>query len=1389
MRYIDCFRVKVDYAPCMTKEAINRNPRTWLQFYPHKTFVSLLRTLLDKLNGGNQSVWLTGPYGTGKSHAALVLQKLFMDDESRVDEWLEDRKALIPTDVARLLKQIRRNKVLAVFDSGTDNVDSPKILLVRIERAIQNALVEAGYKIPLMGQLDQMIVRVRREGTHFLATRNGMQQKLCYLTSDIRDIDEWEKRIRDPALTPGLVSDTMRVLAADNIYLNPSPEDLVKWVNAVLDANGISKLVFIWDEFSTYVQKHAAELKTLESIAEASQEGRFFLIPVTHMQISSYLADGSDSAKKANDRFSFVQLDLPTNTALLLGADAFEVLKGSEWNKERDVLWHCVKGLVENYMIPKKCEALAEDFKGMLPIHPMAAFVLKHLSTAVGSNQRSMFNYLKGNSGSSEFQNFIAVGGPDIRGRQFLTVDYLWSYFIERSDLGLDRDVLTTRTEYDRKSSSIGEDGKRVLKAVLLYSLLGRRTHGAGHELLQPTRENIVRSFEGDGAIVDVDRILLDLEHQHCFSIVNDRCEMFRSSIGGEELAKKMKDAEREFGNLILTDKTLPKLESRIRGFKDKARLDVQLSTVDKCMASAIKNMNRYRPDDGNRLLVYFVLAQDAQEQRLISDKLKQISAQFNDRRVLFVMMPELTFCDGNADRWQEYIEQWAHRELANDQGSRGLHQNQLDLMSEEWVSQVLSPNQKLRVYKPNPNGQSFVTELEWSQFEVFEQTFLKEAIEFFVDEFGGYNITAMGQPQSLRNWAKAGIMGIEFLSPGAWKTVINKFASNGISFEPAWFDDNPAHPLTQIRDKCKKWLDNTVGKGAECSLRKLYLELQRPPYGLICVPYTAFVLGFVLKEWLTSTRQLQWTDGTISQKLDLDSLAGIIEDVVLDDGRNQIKGEKVICRLSKEEKAFIEKGIVIFRLQASQNSTVENTLQEIAGRLEKVSGRAPLWVLNDYIRFKSETYADELCNIIDWLCQAISISSKRNTDEKSKLVKDIGDLLLRTEGLTETIASYINPEVFAAAFKQYVDTAKPELSDLAIAVGDRLDQYCQVLKDQCASTAGWLWTKQNVEAEIDKVFLKYRLIQWVQNLMGQSGYLTFDTAIDRLKRAMFAENKISMELIDGCYPGLSRLSQIVNGPAIGDVLSELDTIITLQNELVKKLYFDPSQREQLNILKNIFENMLADQCDSDLRALYASLSEGAGRTESDFKAQAVTEIREFFKNSMARQIARIWKENTGSESPRLYSSQHGIPAAILLEDDFVNHINVISDPSAFTHERLKETKKALESGAIVAAANDSGAAKKRFVTRALPIRYQKLGIDPDDLSSALKFELGEDPNNWLQSSSFSEAVEKIVQERYQSTYKERAMEKVRSLSPEAAKQRLLKVVELHPDAGLDLLE
>lgn len=332
------------------------------------------------------------------------------------------------------------------------------------------------------------------------------------------------------------MSDAMRVLEARHIYLGLSAQEFLAWVDASLETNGLSKLLYIWDEFSAFMKHNRAELKTLEELAEAAQQGRFYFVPVTHTDISSYVASGSESAKKANDRFTFKRLDLPNETALKLAADAFVVIpeKAVEWKQERDELWHSVNGVAENYMVVNKAGIDAADFKGILPLHPMAAFLLKHLSVAIGSNQRSMFEFLNG----EEFRAFIEKGGLEISGNQFLTVDHLWRYFVERDDLGTGQAVQDARAEYARREKDLQPDERRVFKAVLLFGLI-EQLQGTGHPLLSATVENIQRSFEGDGALQGVDGVLRNLEQKHCFAIVNGRCERFRDRSDTKEIEEK----------------------------------------------------------------------------------------------------------------------------------------------------------------------------------------------------------------------------------------------------------------------------------------------------------------------------------------------------------------------------------------------------------------------------------------------------------------------------------------------------------------------------------------------------------------------------------------------------------------------------------------------------------------------------------------------------------------------------------------------------------------------------------------------------------------------------------------------------------------------------------
>ena len=1389
MYYRDYFSVNEDYAPCMTRDAINRNERVWLNFYPHQTFVALLRDLLDSLNGGHKSLWLVGPYGTGKSHAALVLQKLFMDDESRVEEWLKMRSGLIANEVANALRKQRAEKTLVVFDSGTAGIQKPEQFLVRIQNAIMEALKEKRYTIPAMGDIDKICERIAEEESAFFRVRDELQGSLAHLTSDIKTAATLQKKLASKELMSGLISDVMTVLQARDIFMNLSAANLVAWLKEVLAANGIPKLVFIWDEFSTYLEQNRNDLKAFEEIAEAAQEGQFFFMPVTHMNLTAYMASGSESAKKANDRFKFCQLDMPTNTALLLAADAIKVTNAS-WEDERAKLWHAIQMVVQSYMVnhDQDCAANPTAFKGILPIHPMAAFVLKSLSTVVGSNQRSMFNYLKGDVGTSEFQAFIAEGGPDITGKQFLTVDYLWRYFIERSDLGLVREVNDVKAEFAAKAQGLDDIERRVFKTVLLYSLLGRLTNNVGNVLIQPTVENIIRSFEGDGVVNNVRAILEGLEKKHCFSIINDRCETFHASGDNADLQKKISQYELQFNEQFLVPKAQPRLASKVNTFKDKLHFEVRAATPDKAEA-VCKKQKDWFGENGNKVLLQFIIARDAEQQLTVDQRARELAKLMKDYRMLFVVLPELHFCSFKLTNWKEYVEQLAHKELAVDASSKTNYEAQLSIMDAEWLAKLVNPSQKLRVFLPSPSSdEPHAEDRQWDTLEDLLKSYLGHSFGCFLDDYSGYNTSSMQEGgKGLQAWAKAGID--RATAQGPANNVWRAFDNAGLSTTDEWFAANASHPLARLREFCKEKLNNALnGSAGTCSIRKILIDLTRAPYGLLYVPYTAFVMGIAMRNWLNNPRQqLQWTNGAMSERLDINSLSEMIEAAVRDAGNNAIRNEKHICRMSKEEKVFIEKAPAMFGIQRSPNATVEVTLAEIAARLENVSDRAPFWVLPDHIERAAEPSAPVLREIIENLCAAEKISSKGDPQERTTRVKRIGELITANEGVEDVLRKYIGAEAFADAFREHVDKACPKLSQLAADVGDTTGMYCKAVKEHFATTASWLWDAQNVDVELEIVCAQYKVVACIQNLLASKVFMSYSDAMDRLRKAVYEENKIAIAVLASDYPFLGHFEKLMDNSNVADGMKEFAALFETQIDSLRALFFEPGHEIQLGLIKRHFAAQVGSSSHDELKDLYAKLSCGSRRSESDFAQTALGEIENYLKASTATQLTTLWASKAGAESPDAWAENHKMPVAVLFAnpEDADAVVRVVANPSAYQADILKSAKTRLEKARLVQEAQ----LEKAFAALYVPSKYDALNLSMAALCAELSGKLPGNPNTWPRlGAKFHAAIALFARSQYTTSFKPKAVAKVKSLSDKDVRDRLLRLVEENPDVGMNLL-
>lgn len=1389
----------------MDKESINETPDYWKNFYPHESFVKFLQTVLGNLDGGSRSVWLAASYGTGKSHAVLVLQKLLTDDSTRVKEWLEEYKKLIPESVRTTLWSLREQKPLVIYDSIADGLLKPEQFLVRLQQSIIAALKERDGSIPVVGQLDEVLEKIRKVETLFFDTRDGMQEELIHLTPDIKTVNELEKRLSDDGLVSGLVHDIMLVCERMNYYPKISVDSFRNWVSDVLKTNNIPKILYIWDEFSTYVDQNSNQLTTFQEVANMAQQGQFYLLPVTHMHLESYLAAGSESARKINGRFDFCSLDMPTHTALVLAAQAIKVQSGQEgnWDRERKTLWKRVKPIVTDYLaeIDEECKSNQNAFEGVMPIHPMTAVMLKFLATMTGSNQRSMFSFLKGDKVHTEFQDFMAQGGPYENGKLYLTVDYLWSYFVERDDLGVIKDVDNIRMEFNRKSKTLDANEIRVFKAVLLYSLLDSMTQKSGTEIIQPTIKNLEQCFKGDLGIVDVRSYLEDLQTKHCLSILGDRCYIFREEANTDKIDEIKNEILNDFKTYICdedpNDNDEPKLTKELSNKvllrnNDKFHFIVRCSTPDKVAQTCQSTKELFGPD-GNRVLVQFIVSPNWERHVQAADMAKSLARTHKDLRILFVVTPNIHFCTYDPNNWDEYAEYRARARQANDTESKTSYMHHASLILDKWKNSLFVPTQRLQIFSCSPEGVENCVEKDWTTIIPYLQDYLRSKFDYFLDNLSEYNPSAITENiKSLKDWAEAGLTKT---GKGAQKAVWKSLGNKGIDATSEWFAANPNHPLTQLRDYCKKKLDNALNGSGKCSVRKILADLVKPPFGLLYVPYTAFIMGVAMHEWLdTSKRALQWTNITDSGELDVAILTEMIVTAIQDKGKtSNDDDEKFVCKISPEEKAFFEASSTMFGIEREANANLKSVLGKIADRLQQISNKAPLWVLKDYIAEREEPHiAKVIAEILDNICQAMTIAKNDQKNSQSKLIKAAGALIRKTAGIPPLIQKYVNPDVFDKAFKQHVDKAMPELRDLASKIGDQNEnsQYCQTIKNRCAETSSWLWKQGDIGKELNIVFAQYQIIQLVQEFIGQSAFIPYSSAEERLKKAFFTDNKISLEVLAGDYPVISDLISRFNNADVGDS-GYLDFAQALQSykDQVKFLFFDPSFKVQIDTLKKLFVNQLETLGDGDVREIYSRLDAQAQLPDDAFRTTTSQKIDEYLKESVGSQIKALWEKKTGASTPLAWSQSHRLPFNILFDADeeASEMTSIVQNPAAYQADRLQAALQRLKE---ISFPNDERELQNKFLKMVVPAKYQKLGIDADKLLEYLSSNVSTNPNQWLNNPKrLSEQIEAFVRNSYQENFSSKAVNIAQSFDANQAKSMLLEFIKQYPDVGLKILE
>lgn len=1400
--YNDYFYVPLDYNANMTRELINTAPDRWLDFYPHVKYIEFLNKLFSNyvLNGGSKSLWLTGNFGTGKSNAALVTEKLFMDDESRVKEWFNSYKDKIPNadSLLKELLKLRNDGTLVVYDYDASGVGPNVDFLVRLEKGIISALTTGGYTIPATANLDLIIERIKREDRHFFETRDEMQSELVYLKPSINNADqlinELTKEKANYDVPEDLLGDIQKVLHKDNIFLDVNVETFRKWINKIISTNKLKRIVYIFDEFSEFIDTNKEHLKYFEDVTENPGVNNFYLIPVTHLSINAYWSEGSSNAKKANDRFYFSNLQMPNDTAFKLAAHAMREHDNNadisrEWKEEKDNLWNAVNGVM-NYFTKDESSSdyvSRQSFYDILPIHPMTAFLLKFLSEAARSNQRSIFEYLKGSADGHEFQDFIKSGGPLIPNKQFLTADYLWKYFIERDDLGLNKEILSIRTEYSRIRNNNdfcnkedNDEDIRVLKTVLLFCLLSRLLSTGAHDRLKPTVENIELAFQGDGAIVNVRGIIKSLADKHCFSVVNDNIELFASSVASGDLQLKIDEFSGKFHDLLSakTEEELKKFKKSDLAKFSNGRFEIRVSDVSHTTLTNITSAVRDRyssgiSKDNGSICLWFVIAKNKEEQLSIPDKVESLLKNLKDHRIIMITFPSTTFCDKNTELWDDYVKQYANYMLENDSTAKEQCKRALETIETEWYRTLESPSNSLKYFTFN-NDHVIANDTSWVLFKDILKDYVKSSLPACVDNLT--EITTQFSPTGLKSWALAGLVPENAASN--CKQLVNAFAKQGFLSEESWYDANPDHPLSKIHTLFEKKISNTIVRGTSLSLRKVYIELQRAPYGLRYNALSAYVLGFVLRGILT--KGYQWDNKQKTGALDADTLAEIIESVVKDDGADKIKGEKEICRLSSEEKTFVEKAPKMFGIENSiPDARVEDILTQIQSRIEKISGRVPLWALPYYITSHADPLKDDINSLITNICLAFTISSRGKTEERTNAIKEIGKQIKKNPAVVSEVSKYITEECFIKAFELYIDSKATELISLASDIGDISHSYCETIKSRASESAGWLWKENDIDAEINTITLEYKIIKLLRPIMNISSYIDYDSTINALTTSVSEKNKLPKVIIESVHP---ELSGFLKALTLNDSKAELLVALESYSDVIMSLFFDNTKKRSIEILRERIDDLSVE--DSVILEIYSDLDNNSySATEDYFIKNVKGKIDDYAKHSAALKIKANWKTLTGYDTPDEWSEANLLPARYALTniEDITSVIAAIDSPDSYSSDKLSNLLIAIE----VASVCNISDAQNKFLNEIVPKKFSKLNINLSSIIGYLERKYGSKPNKW----PITPDLESFINDQYKITFAPQVVEKIKRSNPEALRDKIVALAKENPDLGLLFLE
>lgn len=1376
-KYCEYFDVNESYFPCIDESAINAGA-PWETTYPHETFIDLLNSA-EKMLGGttNRSIWIHGAYGTGKSQRAYALKKILEvpNDELRA-YW--DRYEPLKKNKALLEKLIghKEQGVLTAYRYASGSITSPQLLFLAVQESIRAALdaVPGSYKGE--NTLKESVIAWLTDSSHNAFVNSLLQKPEWVSEFSQSSADEIINSLRKRSDVSSLMESIFKMAEKEGITaLSLTADSLCAWIKDIVAQNH-TKVVLIWDEFSGFFRQNRNSLDEFQKIVALCQETHFYFVIVTHpiTSIAGASISKDDPMSVVQQRYKQIEITLPPNIAFELIGHAFSVIPAA---KDQ---WEVMTGDLNSKISASKIAVMKAAvvksdsvMQHMLPIHPMAALVLKNIASAFQSNQRSMFDFIKTPKDLDvhAFQWFIQNTRPD-SDRSLLTVDMLWDFFYEKGKDYLTSDIKLILDTYPQQTN-LTEKEKVVLKTILIMQAVDQRLGGT-IPVLKATDQNLSYAFEGDW----------DVYENECKSIakalvkkgvliqtpIADGKQVYSAAVLAGDGAKidRLKDEVRKNGTITKLVEEGTQLASAL-SLTPPLRLRYAVNTDTGALpvvtvTNFVKMMDQLKVKDTSwHFFAVLALARTDEEAQTFRNMIKKTigNAEYKTILVIDALSSPL-----GLELFEEYVSYSAmsmYYNGNNNQQSKDNARKAREVLDRTWRDRIHDGSFIVWSYA-NQDGEKATGA---NAVHTIMQTVVLNRYNHVPDFTKGLTESQLKNTQT-KQVAKYGfgLSDVKGLIAGCEKTVLGKVWNR----DTYWSDQElEKEPISIIKRSVDKLIHEAFRENGRISIDEI-CELLETAYGFAPCNLTAFVLGFLLKEYKGDPFRSQDSEG-LRESMTPDKLSEMI-------GNYYSKKAKTtyIVSLTPEEKSFYELTEKAWRITPNTCTSPTQASSLIQAKMRDFV--YPVWTLEEV----------DNTGVYDIVKKYIALIQ---SDGKAAhtIAIEIGKIGMQRSSCGDHLQALLTADNCLngmSLFIQHFEGGK--LSTLAKEIGAS-DHVLSDIKKLFSVKHAAQWIASTGEDEIRKLTVEYSFVKVTNALLNVSK----DSKEGAFKswRELLKFLGLSCESIQAKYPALNNLFtlllKIVNYEDIlPDNMKMLRDELTIHNTEMHDLLSSP-----LNSFIDLYAPYLTGFSHEECEIIKNSITEDMF-VLSATKGNAVVKkaADDYRKGQVKDQLFRLWSERTGgTKSPKHWSEHYKTPILCCIDPEIYGEAKkafAVLNSSQHSESEIKMALEFCEGADFFDVIADSDYRNKCFMEQIVGC-YSKLLPDITAIRSALE-DTDIAPYDWADDPRIKAKIKNMASVEYNAGGSDAAINTIESMPIDQLKTWLKQLAVSDMELGVKII-